>query len=149
MKVISESKEIIGREMYDFYRQKRRKVAKEIDQYKLWVKAVHGILRVLKEMVVENENGVYLEGFGYFYVEQHLDYKHRVSLLKKEIKTRHKIRFELEDEKLNQKYSFTIDNINYLVDPKKEYEPNLEAIKYLINVKKLRWSNPILADKTQ
>lgn len=148
MKVISESKEIIGREMYDFYRQKRRKVAKEIDQYKLWVKAVHGILRTLKEMVVENENGVYLEGFGYFYIEPYLKYRHRVSILKKEIKNRHKIKFELDDDKLNQKYLFTTDRINYLIDDKKEYVPNLEAIKYLINVKRLKWATPILTDKT-
>lgn len=140
MRVLLESKEIIDRDMYDFYRQKRKKVAKEIDQYKLWVKAVHGILRTLKELAVENENGVYLEGFGYLYVEKYSEYKKRISILKKEKKDRYKVRFELEDEKLNEKYSFTPDNIKYWINSDKEYKPNLEAIKYILNVKKLKWN---------
>jgi hypothetical protein len=140
MKLLDGSVEIIDREMYDYYRQKRKKVAKEIDQYKLWLKAVHGILRTLKEMVAENENGVYLEGFGYIYIEKFSEYKKRISILKKEIKIRNKVRFELDDENLREKFSFTPDNIRYWVDNTKDYEPNLEAVKYLINVKKLKWN---------
>jgi len=87
MREIIHAKQLIDRDMYEYYRKNRKKTAKGIDQYKLWVKAINGFLITMKRLLIENENGVYLEGFGYFYIEKKCERKRRISLLKKEIKT--------------------------------------------------------------
>lgn len=58
--------QLISREFYEFYKTKRKNVAREIDQYKLFVKAVSGILITMREMMDESEGGLYIEGLGYF-----------------------------------------------------------------------------------
>lgn len=57
---------LINREFYDFYRANRKKISKSIDQYNYFVKAINGILEIVYNNILENENGVYLEGLGYF-----------------------------------------------------------------------------------
>lgn len=57
---------ITTREAYDFYREHRHKVAKSIDQYNYFVKAVEGLFTVIHNMLVDSQGGVYMPGFGYF-----------------------------------------------------------------------------------
>ena len=57
---------LTGRDVYDFYRQNRKKMAKGIDQYNYFVKAVDGIFMVIKEMMLQSEGGVHIAGLGYF-----------------------------------------------------------------------------------
>jgi hypothetical protein len=56
---------LTSREAYDFYREKRKKVAPGINEYNLYKKAIEGLFTVVKDMMVESEGGVYLEGLGY------------------------------------------------------------------------------------
>jgi hypothetical protein len=125
--------------MYDYYRNNRKKVAKEIDQYKLWVKAVNGLLCCLKEMVIENENGVYIEGFGYIFAEEVSTYKRRISILKKEEKIRHKIRFISDNKLIKKRYKFSVGRVHHILDSKLKYENKLEVILYKINLNKTKW----------
>lgn len=60
-----ESQSLLSREAYDFYRAKRKKTAKGIDEYNLYKKAISGLFNVVGNMMVESEGGVYIEGFGY------------------------------------------------------------------------------------
>lgn len=57
---------LIDREVYDYYRENRRRQSKTIDQYNYFVKAVEGLFRVISEMIAQSEGGVYIEGLGYF-----------------------------------------------------------------------------------
>ncbi len=57
---------LTSREAYDFYREKRKKVAPGINEYNLYKKAVEGLFIVVKDMMVESEGGVYIDGLGYF-----------------------------------------------------------------------------------
>ncbi len=59
------SSSLISREAYEFYRLKRKKVASGINDYNLYKKAIEGLFIVIKDMMVESEGGVYLDGFGY------------------------------------------------------------------------------------
>jgi len=59
-------KEIVNRDAYDYYRKNRKKVAKGIDQYNYFVKAINGIFETAKKMLIESKGGIYIEGFGYF-----------------------------------------------------------------------------------
>ena len=61
-----EHEPLICREFYDYYRTHRRKVAKGIDQYMLFEKAVSGLLRLLRRLAVDTEGGIYIKGLGYF-----------------------------------------------------------------------------------
>lgn len=58
--------EITDRKVYDFYRQNRKKVAKGLNQYNLWVKAINGLFLTIRDMAVQSEGGVHVEGLGYF-----------------------------------------------------------------------------------
>lgn len=140
MREILNAKQLIDRDMYDYYRDNRKKVAKGIDQYKLWVKAMNGFLETMKRMLIQNENGIYLEGFGYFYIEKKYQRKKRISLLRKEIKSIHRVCFKFEDESLNERFVFSTKKSTYVLDNTKNYEPKLEEIKYIIQVKKLKWN---------
>lgn len=67
---------LICREFYEYYKSKRKKVAKEIDQYKLFEKAVKGIIRVIKEVVAESTGGLHIKGLGYFcLIKKPLEYR--------------------------------------------------------------------------
>ncbi len=56
---------LVSREAYNFYREKRRRVAPGINDYNLYKKAIEGLFTVVKDMMVESEGGVYIDGFGY------------------------------------------------------------------------------------
>jgi len=58
--------QVINRDFYNLYRENRRKTAKEIDQYKLFVKAVNGLLLTMRDIIEESEGGLYIQGIGYF-----------------------------------------------------------------------------------
>jgi hypothetical protein len=57
---------VINREFYNLYKQNRRKTAREIDQYKLFVKAVNGLLITMRDIIEESEGGLHILGIGYF-----------------------------------------------------------------------------------
>lgn len=59
-------KQLITRECYEYYKENRKKVAKAIDQYNYFVKALNGIMTIARRMATESEGGLYIEGFGYF-----------------------------------------------------------------------------------
>lgn len=59
------SQSLISREAYDFYRKNRKAPAKQIDDYTLYKKAMSGLFRVIGDMMIESEGGVYIDGFGY------------------------------------------------------------------------------------
>lgn len=132
------AKELINREIYDYYRAHRTKVAKGIDQYKLWVKAVNGLMMTLKELVITNENGVYIEGFGYIRAEKTGHSKKRVSILRKKDRPFHTIKFTPFDLRM-ERYNFTTGRIHYDLNSDLEYKEKLEAIKHTIDLKKNRW----------
>ncbi len=56
---------LTSREAYDFYRERRNKCVAGINEYNLYKKAIEGLFIVLKDMMVESEGGVYIEGLGY------------------------------------------------------------------------------------
>lgn len=58
--------QLINREFYNLYRERRRSVAREIDQYKLFVKAVNGLLLTMRDIIEQSEGGLYIQGLGYF-----------------------------------------------------------------------------------
>lgn len=58
--------DLMCREFYEYYRTHRKKVVEPIDQYKLFVKAVGGLMMTLKKQIRETEGGVYIKGLGYF-----------------------------------------------------------------------------------
>ena len=66
MKDFLEKERLINREFYEFYKTNRKSVAKEIDQYNYFVKAIGGILQLIKKEAYEREFGVYIENFGHF-----------------------------------------------------------------------------------
>ncbi len=57
---------LFDREVYDFYRQHRHKTAEGINEYRLYKKAVSGLIMEMIEMMYESEAGVYISGLGYF-----------------------------------------------------------------------------------
>ena len=61
-----EEEKLICREFYDFYRKHRRKVAKGIDQYKLFEKAIAGLTTAIRNTAEQTEGGVDIKGFAYF-----------------------------------------------------------------------------------
>lgn len=139
MKELSTSKELINRDMYDYYRANRKKVAKEIDQYKLWVKAMNGLLIVLKRMVCENENGVYIQGFGYIRAEKNSKFKKRISILKKEERNRYRILFTADNKAVQKRFKFTVGRCSYVLDNTKNYENKIDTILYKVNLTKTKW----------
>lgn len=122
--------------MYEHYRKNRKKVAKGINQYKLWIKALAGLIIVAKELMTENENGLYIEGFGYFYFRKKNESRRRVSLLKKKIVDIFEIRFIFEKENLNERYRFRAGKTVYYPKRNKEYQSKYEAIKLKLQLEK-------------
>lgn len=78
-------KDISSREAYDFYRKNRKAVAKGIDQYNYFRKAVEGLMFVLKEMFLENEQGVCIRDFGYLCMLRSKEEKYITNPLSKTI----------------------------------------------------------------
>lgn len=56
---------IYDREVYDYYRENRIKVAKGINDYNLYKKAVSGLMLVIRDMFLDSDGGVYIDNFGY------------------------------------------------------------------------------------
>lgn len=67
---ISGAHDILNRDFYELYKNTRRKPSKVIDQYNYFIKAVNGLLLTLKHLILENKNGVYISGLGYFCIEE-------------------------------------------------------------------------------
>lgn len=57
---------LFTREAYDYYRQYRHHCVKGIDQYNYYLKSIEGIFRIIEQMMIESEGGIYIEGLGYF-----------------------------------------------------------------------------------
>lgn len=57
---------ITSREAYEYYRQNRKEVAKAVNQYNYYVKAINGICALLREIIIEEEEGIFISGIGYF-----------------------------------------------------------------------------------
>jgi hypothetical protein len=57
---------LLEREVYDFYRENRRRTAPGINDFNLFKKAVSGFFQLMKRYMEESEGGVYIEDFGYF-----------------------------------------------------------------------------------
>lgn len=57
---------VTNRDFYNLYKKERRTTAREIDQYKLFVKAVNGLLITMRDIIEESEGGLYIQGLGYF-----------------------------------------------------------------------------------
>jgi hypothetical protein len=136
MKIPTTSQErreqLVTRELYDHYRKTRRKVAKEIDQYKLFEKAVKGLLSQIHRMVEEAPGGLYLKDFGYIYVTtKTIRKKEKNGILKKSV-TIKKINTELFSKnavKWNYIYYSAIRRKNN--DPSIEYKYMREDIEYV------------------
>lgn len=134
MKTIKYAKEFIDREMYDYYRQNRRKVAKGIDQYMLWRKAIAGMIIVINDLIEDNENGLYIEGFGYFCAKKRALRKKRISIVKKIEETTYYLSLEFENNDLNRRYKFRRHGNIFF--KKIDYQPKFEAVKYEVDIKK-------------
>ena len=132
------AKELIDRDMYDYYRANRKKTAKGIDQYKLWVKAINGLLICLKDLVTSNDNGVHIENFGYIRAEKKLFYRKRVSILRRETKIRHTIKFTPFDPRMSR-YKFTIGRSVYVLKLDLDYKEKLDAIIHTLSLKRNTW----------
>lgn len=57
---------LLDREVYEFYKENRKKVANGLNDYNLFKKAVSGLMLVIRDMMVQGQGGVYIEGLGYF-----------------------------------------------------------------------------------
>lgn len=56
---------LLSREAYEFYKLKRKKVSKGMNDFNLYKKSISGLFNIISNMMVESEGGVYLDGFGY------------------------------------------------------------------------------------
>jgi nucleoid DNA-binding protein len=125
---------LLTRDLYEHYKKTRRKVAAGANQYTLYLKCVAGLINTISELLLENDNGVYIEGFGYFYVKHRgYTYSKKVSIIRKKELNVHKARFEFFDEELNKKYNFRLNNrILDLKDNNKNFEYKKDAIKHYL-----------------
>jgi len=57
-----------SRESYEWYRKKRKRTSNNATrQYNTYIKAVKGLLTVIRDLLEQSEGGVYIEGWGYFF----------------------------------------------------------------------------------
>ena len=56
---------LLDREAYDFYRKNRTSVAKGINDFNLYKKAVSGLCLVIRDMMYQSVGGVSIDYFGY------------------------------------------------------------------------------------
>lgn len=136
MKDFLEKERLINREFYEFYRTNRKSVAKEIDQYNYFVKAVGGILMLIKKEMYDREFGVYIENFGHFCYIKSKTAKKR-PLEKSPLKKSKKVYkwmywFIPEDEALKDWYY----NTECTITKPKKHTIDLEAIRLLLEVEK-------------
>lgn len=120
--------------MYEFYRKNRRKVAKGIDQYMLWKKAISGLLIAIKELVEERENGVYIKDFGYLCLEKAGTRRKKISPIKKQILQKYILSFMFDNPKLKKRYKYRSGKVDIVAQ--REHIPKYEAIIYNEQTKK-------------
>lgn len=58
-------KDLSSRECYEYYKSNRSKVSKTIDQYNYFKKAVEGLFLTLRQLLLNNTEGVCIRDFGY------------------------------------------------------------------------------------
>ena len=138
--------ELVTREFYELYKRRRRHVAKEIDQYKLFEKAVGGFLELLANSIVEEEGGVYIKGLGYFCAPRRLNVnkKHKnpkaTSILKKFSTREQHYPYLFVDDQLKgwtMNRGFTSTIIFKIRAQKKEYKLHFDVAYTYHNAKKL------------
>lgn len=121
---------ITEREVYDFYRENRKKVAPAINQYNYYVKAVEGMMSILGEMIAQSEGGIYIEGLGYFAcLKTERNYtKKRKSLLAKRLKFTCYLPYFFPDSSFSEwTMSGTFDStIRVKIDHLKKYKLNFD-----------------------
>jgi len=124
--------QVINRDSYNLYKQKRRKVAKEIDQYKLFEKAISGILSCLMQMIKESENGVYIKGLGYFFHNKSdKKVKGKKETFFKRIKKRYIYQADFYPDDSLEGWYVTYANKNY---PKKEYSVYFDIVESMMQL---------------
>ena len=124
--------QVINRDSYNLYKQKRRKVAKEIDQYKLFEKAISGILSCLMQMIRESENGVYIKGLGYFFHNKSdKKVKGKKETFFKRIKKRYIYQADFYPDDSLEGWYVTYANKNY---PKKEYSVYFDIVESMMQL---------------
>lgn len=57
---------LTDREVYDFYRENRARVAKGINDFNLFKKAVSGLFNLVRNIMKDSKGGIYIDGLGYF-----------------------------------------------------------------------------------
>jgi len=57
---------VTSREAYDYYRKNRKRTAKGLLTYERYTKSVGAMFTEIRNMMLEAEAGVHLEGLGYF-----------------------------------------------------------------------------------
>lgn len=133
VKKFLENEYLVNREFYEYYRNNRNSTAKEIDQYNYFVKAVSGLLRLIKKELAERESGVYIRDFGYFCcVRARTSRKNPIekSPLKKGKKIFKYYYWFIPVEKYKDWYLQTDSNINR----DKRYKIDLETIHLYLEV---------------
>jgi hypothetical protein len=125
--------QVINRDLYELYKQKRKKVAKEIDQYKLFEKVVSGIFSCLMQMIKDSENGVYIKGLGYFFHNKSdKKVKGKREPFIKRIKKRYVYHADFyPDDSLEGWYITYTNNTNY---NKKEYSVYFDVVKSMMEL---------------
>jgi len=124
--------QVINRDSYNLYKQKRRKVAKEIDQYKLFEKAISGILSCLMQMIRESENGVYIKGLGYFFHNKSdKKVKGKKESFLKRIEKRYIYQADFYPDDSLEGWYITYNNKNY---PKKEYSVYFDIVESMMQL---------------
>lgn len=96
-----EVEELMCREFYDYYRQNRKRQAKGINQYKLFIKAFNGMMITLNKISSETEGGIHIDKLGYFC---------RVKTKHKMIKPMEKSLLKKYEKSYGYSYEFLPDN---------------------------------------
>lgn len=124
-----EEEKLICREFYDYYRQHRKKVAKGIDQYKLFEKAVAGLTTAIRNVAEQTEGGIHIKGFAYFCHVKETNKRtngFEKSFFKRRIKN-YSYHYWMFPEKCLEGWYIHLGEINNRT--KREYKLQFEAIK--------------------
>jgi len=125
--------QLISRDFYDYYRENRTEVAKEIDQYKYFAKAISGLLRLIKKESHDREFGVYIEKFGYFCViktRKSRKFNFKKSPLEKSKRAHGYLYWFIPEEKNKDWYLESDKQISL----KTKHTVDLEAVRLLLEV---------------
>ena len=125
---------IVDRRGYNVYRQVRKKISKIIDQFNYHVKALNSYILEIRQLLIDNENGVYLDGIGYFCLQSgYKRMRRRGSLFSREVK-KTRIFFKPDEDFKDWKiYSTPFASLrDDAHEANKTYEPNLELLSDVI-----------------